>query len=39
VLLEREDYAAIHGHEEWTSVENARLGALILFELVRRLAT
>lgn len=39
VLLEPEDYATIHGHNERLSLENVRLGTQILFELVRRLAT
>ena len=39
VLLEHEDYATIHGHDERLSVENVRLGTQVLFELVRRLAT
>jgi acetylornithine deacetylase/succinyl-diaminopimelate desuccinylase-like protein len=39
VLLEQEDYAGIHGHNERLSLENVRLGTQVLFELVRRLAT
>ncbi|MGH2584728.1 MAG: M20/M25/M40 family metallo-hydrolase [Dehalococcoidia bacterium] len=39
VLLEHEDYATIHGHDERLSLENIRLGTQVLFELVRRLAT
>jgi acetylornithine deacetylase/succinyl-diaminopimelate desuccinylase-like protein len=39
VLLEQEDYASIHGHDERISLENVRLGTHVLFELVRRLAT
>lgn len=39
VLLEREEYASIHGHDERISLENVRLGTQLLFELVRRLAT
>ena len=39
VLLEQEDYASIHGHDERLSLENVRLGTQVLFELVRRLAT
>jgi acetylornithine deacetylase/succinyl-diaminopimelate desuccinylase-like protein len=38
-LLEQEDYASIHGHDERISLENVRLGTRVLFELVRRLAT
>jgi acetylornithine deacetylase/succinyl-diaminopimelate desuccinylase-like protein len=39
VLLEQEDYASIHGHDERISLDNIRLGTQVLFELVRRLAT
>ena len=39
VLLEQEDYATIHGHNERMSLENVRLGTQVLFELVRRIAT
>jgi acetylornithine deacetylase/succinyl-diaminopimelate desuccinylase-like protein len=38
VLLEQEDYASIHGHNERISLENVRLGTQVLFELVRRIA-
>lgn len=39
VLLEQEDYASIHGHNERISLENVRLGTQVIFELVRRVAT
>ncbi len=39
ILLEQEDYASIHGHNERISLENIRLGTQVLFEVVRRLAT
>jgi len=38
VLLEPEDYASIHGHDERLSLDNIRLGTQLIFELVRRLA-
>lgn len=37
-LLEREELATIHGHDERISQENLRLGTEILFEVVIRLA-
>ncbi len=37
VLLEMNEAATIHGHDERISVENLRLGCQILFETVRRL--
>lgn len=39
VLLEPEDYAGIHGHDERISLENVRLGTRLLWEVVQRLAT
>jgi acetylornithine deacetylase/succinyl-diaminopimelate desuccinylase-like protein len=38
-LLTAEDYAGIHGHNERVSIENLRMGAQILYELIFRLAT
>jgi acetylornithine deacetylase/succinyl-diaminopimelate desuccinylase-like protein len=37
ILLEMQEAATIHGHNERITVENLRLGTQILFETVRRL--
>ncbi len=37
IVLEQEDAATIHGHNERITVDNLRLGTQILFETVRRL--
>jgi len=39
ILLEQEEAATIHGHNERITVDNLRLGTQILFETVRRLCT
>jgi len=39
ILLEQDEAATIHGHNERITVENLRLGTQILFETVRRLCT
>jgi acetylornithine deacetylase/succinyl-diaminopimelate desuccinylase-like protein len=39
ILLEQNEAATIHGHNERITVENLRLGTQILFETVRRLCT
>jgi acetylornithine deacetylase/succinyl-diaminopimelate desuccinylase-like protein len=39
VILEQEELATMHGHNERLSVENLRLGTQILFDVVRRLCT
>jgi acetylornithine deacetylase/succinyl-diaminopimelate desuccinylase-like protein len=39
ILLEQEEAATIHGHNERISVENLKLGTQILFETVRRLCS
>ena len=38
ILLEQQEAATIHGHDERISIENLRLGCQILWETVRRLA-
>lgn len=37
-LVDPEDLAGIHGHNERISIENVRLGLQVLYEVVRRLA-
>jgi acetylornithine deacetylase/succinyl-diaminopimelate desuccinylase-like protein len=37
-LLNADDYAGIHGHNERVSIQNLRMGIQIMFELTRRLA-
>jgi acetylornithine deacetylase/succinyl-diaminopimelate desuccinylase-like protein len=39
ILLEQEEAATIHGHNERITIENLRLGTQILFETVRRLCS
>jgi len=36
-LVDPEDLAGIHGHDERISIENLRLGMQVLYEVVRRL--
>ncbi|MCL4240356.1 MAG: M20/M25/M40 family metallo-hydrolase [Dehalococcoidia bacterium] len=38
-LLQPEELAGVHGHNERISVENIRLGLQVLYEVVRRLVT
>ena len=38
-LLQPEDLAGVHGHNERISVENVRLGLQVLYEVVRRLVS
>ncbi len=38
-LLEPSDVASIHGHNEFISIDNLRLGTQIVFEVARRLCT
>jgi acetylornithine deacetylase/succinyl-diaminopimelate desuccinylase-like protein len=37
ILLEMQEAATIHGHNERITIDNLRLGTQILFETVRRL--
>lgn len=39
VILEQDELATMHGHNERLSVENLRLGTQIMFETVRRLCS
>lgn len=38
-LLQPEELAGVHGHNERMSVENIRLGLQVLYEVVRRLVS
>jgi acetylornithine deacetylase/succinyl-diaminopimelate desuccinylase-like protein len=38
-LLQPEELAGVHGHNERISVENLRLGLQVLYEVVRRLVS
>jgi acetylornithine deacetylase/succinyl-diaminopimelate desuccinylase-like protein len=39
ILLELAEAATVHGHNERISIDNLRLGAQVIFEVVRRLCT